>query len=418
MKPQLTLPLCLASALIVLETRAADWPQYNGPEFDRKNSESFAAGNWEAKGPERVWEIDCETGFSSFVTGDGKAYTLVKNGDRERLIAVNASTGKEEWHLDLGKAKYDGGGDSGAKDNKGGDGPRSTPVFNSGGVFVYDAHMNVYAVAAATGKLVWKHSVTEEFGGKNIHWQSAASPIVLGDRVMVPGGGDGQAFLAFDRKSGKLLWKSGSGTMTHATPGVATILGKEQVLFFMRSGVVAVDPESGDTLWEYPFDFRTASAISPMVHEDIVCVAAGYGIGAGACRVSKSGAKWKAEEIWRIKDSKVGNIWSTPVCVDGYMYGMFSAKKYGKGPLKCIDIRDGEVKWEESGFGQGHVSMAGGKLLALSDGGELVVVDPNPKAFKEVTRAKVIDGKCWSTPVFANGHVLVRSTTKGVCLKP
>jgi outer membrane protein assembly factor BamB len=291
-------------------------------------------------------------------------------------------------------------------------------VFNQGGVFVYDAHMNLYAVAAATGKLVWTQSVEDEFGGKEIHWQSAASPIVLGERVIVPGGGEGQAFLAFDRKTGKVLWKSGTGTMTHATPTVASIDGKQQVLFFMRRGVVAVDPENGEELWEYPFDFRTATAISPVVHEDIVSVAAGYGIGGGACKVSKSGTRWTAKEIWRKKDSAVGNIWSTPVCVDGYMYGMFSAKKYGDGPLKCIDIRDGEVKWEEEGFGQGHVSLAGDKLLALTDAGELVVVDPKPSGYQEVTRAKVVDGKCWSTPVFANGHIFVRSTTSGVCLKP
>ncbi len=361
MKPLFFPPLCLVAALLTTETRAADWPQYNGPEFDRKSSESFSPGNWKSAGPKEVWKIDCADGFSSFVTGGGMAYTLVKSGNKERLIALDEGTGREKWHLDLGEAKYHGGGGAGARDNKGGDGPRSTPVFNSGGVFVYDAHMNLYAVVAATGKMVWKKSIGDEFGGKEIQWQSAASPIVLEDRVIVPGGGDGQAFIAFERKSGKVLWKSGKGTMTHATPGVATIQGKLQVMFFMRRGVVAVDPDNGEELWEYPFDFRTATAISPVVHEDIVSVAAGYGIGGGACKVSKSGSKWTAKEIWRKKDSAVGNIWSTPVCVDGYMYGMFSAKKYGKGPLKCIDIRNGEVKWEEVGFGQGQVSLAGGK---------------------------------------------------------
>lgn len=414
-RPTLSL-LCLAPLLVSLDSRAADWPQYNGPEFNRISTEDFSPGNWASKAPRTVWEIDGTSGFSSFVTGGGMAYTIVKRGSDEVLIAVDAATGREKWDLKLGPAKYNGGGDAGAKDNRGGDGPRSTPVVHEGGIFAYDAHNNVYAANAATGKLIWKHSLVDEFGAKVIHWQNAASPIVLGDKVIVAGGGDGQAFLAFDRKSGKLVWKSGKGTITHATPSVATIHGKLQVLFFMRSGVVSVDPDNGEELWTYEFDFRTATAVSPVVCEDIVCVAAGYGIGGGACRVSKSGAKWSAEEVWREK--KVSNIWSTPVCIDGYMYGMFSAKKYGTGPLSCVDIRTGEIKWEEKGFGQGHVSAAGGKVLALTDYGELAVVDPSPSGYKEVTRRKVVDGKCWSSPVYTNGHLLIRSTTKAVCLKP
>ena len=416
MKQHISSLLCLTSFLIAADTRAGDWPQYNGPAFDRKNSEEFSPGDWKTKAPRKVWEIGGTDGFSSFVTGGGLAYTLVVRGDNEVLIALDAATGSEKWTLILGSSKYDGGGGAGAKGNNGGDGPRSTPVFNGGGVFVYDAHNNVYAANAATGKLIWKHSLVDEFGCKVIHWQNAASPVVIGDKVIVAGGGEGQAFLAFDRKSGGVLWKSGEGTITHATPSVATIHGKLQVLFFMRSGVVAVDPENGKELWTYPFNFRTATAVSPVVFEDIVSVAAGYGIGGGACRISRDGDQWTAKEIWREK--KVSNIWSTPVCVDGYMYGMFSAKKYGDGPMKCVDIRTGETKWEKDGFGQGHVSLAGGKLLAMTDYGDLAVIDPSPAEYKELTRTKVIDGKCWASPVYANGHLFLRSTKQGLCLKP
>jgi len=411
--------MVLPAVLFLPTVQGNDWPQYNGPGFDRKIGGEFPVRDWEKQPPREVWTVGTSGGFSSYVTGDGRVYAIGKSGGDEQLMARDAGTGQERWSLKLGPARYDGGGDTGAEGNRGGDGPRSTPVFHKGGVFAYDAHMNVHAVRADTGKIVWKHSIPEEFGGKVIKWQNASAPIVLDDKVIVGGGGKGQAFLAFDRTSGKVVWKSGEGTITHATPTVATIHGKLQVLFFMHEGVVAVDPGNGTELWRYPFPFRVATAASPVVWDDIVSVAAGYGVGGGACRVSRSGDSWEAKEIWRVKGSgKVANIWSTPVCVDGYMYGMFSAKKWGDGPLKCVDIRTGEVKWEENGFGQGHVSVAGGKLLALTDYGELAVVDPDPGGYKELTRAMVLEGKCWSTPVFANDRLYLRSTTHGRCLRP
>ena len=103
--------------------------------------------------------------------------------------------------------------------------------------------------------------------------------------------------------------------------------------------------------------------------------------------ISKSGSKFEAEEIWRTENENM-NHWSTPVCVDGYLYGMFSFKEYGKGPLACVDIRTGEEKWSEKGFGPGNVILTGGnKILALGDRGQLVLVNPTPQKYDEVARA-------------------------------
>ena len=100
----------------------------------------------------------------------------------------------------------------------------------------------------------------------------------------------------------------------------------------------------------------------------------------------------------------------------GHLYGMFQYKEYGNGPVKCVDIKDGSVKWEQPGFGPGQVILAGDKVLALSDAGEIVLIDPQPGAYKELARAKVIEGKCWTTPVLANGRIYVRSTKEAACL--
>ena len=92
-------------------------------------------------------------------------------------------------------------------------------------------------------------------------------------------------------------------------------------------------------------------------------------------------------------------------------------KKYGKGPLQCVELKTGKVKWSKDGYGPGNVILAGDNLLALSDIGELAVVAATPSAYKELGRRKVITGKCWSTPVISDGKVFARSTKEAVCLK-
>ena len=310
------------------------------------------------------------------------------------------------------------GGDSGAKGNDGGDGPRSTPTVNDGRVYVYDQDLVLHCLDAASGKSLWTHDVIRQNKGRNIGWNSAASPVIDGDRVFLGGGGSGQSLLALNKSTGKVLWKALDEKITHSTPLATTILGRRQVVFFLQSGLTAVSPEDGKELWHFPFKYKVSSAISPVVGGDVAYCSAGYGVGGGACRIAaKSGGRLKAEELWKIEGDKlVANHWSTPVCKDGFLYGMFSFKKFGSGPLKCVELATGKVKWEQPGFGAGNVILAADTLIALSDDGQVVAVEATPAAYHELARAKVLKGKCWSTPALSDGRLYVRSTKEGACL--
>ena len=111
------------------------------------------------------------------------------------------------------------------------------------------------------------------------------------------------------------------------------------------------------------------------------------------------------------------NHWSTPVYHDGHLYGMFSFKKYGSGPLQCVELKTGKIKWSEDGFGPGNVILTGDNLLALADNGELALIEAQSKGYRELGRRKIVSGKCWSTPIFSNGLVLARSTEEAACLR-
>lgn len=399
---------------------AADWPQYAGPNHNRSTPERIQKV-FPANGPKTIWRVPATDGFSSFAVSGGKAFTLVmrniEGAPRETLVALDANTGKELWAQPLGGIKLGDGGEQGAADNNGGDGPRSTPAVDGNRVYVLSAKLMLACFDAETGKTVWSHDLIKEHAGRNVSWQNAASPLLEDNRVYVGGGGPGESLLAFDKADGKLAWKAHDEKITHATPVAATILGQPQIIFFVQSGLVSVNPTDGKLLWKHPFGYRTSTAASPVVADDIVYCAAGYGVGAMAVRVSKQGSGFTAKQLWITQGNQpVANHWSTPVYYKGHLYGMFSFKEYGNGPMKCVELATGKVKWQQPGFGAGQVILANDTVLALTDSGELVTVATDPAHYHEISRAKVVAGKCWSSPTVANGRIYVRSTKEGVCV--
>ncbi|MCX6997783.1 MAG: PQQ-binding-like beta-propeller repeat protein [Kiritimatiellaeota bacterium] len=390
---------------------ADEWPAYRGAAGDGICTEKLNL-NWSAVGPRVVWRVPTPNGFSSFAVGEGKAFTQVireiNGAPREICLALDAATGKELWAADVAIGKgYSGGGE--------GDGPRSTPTVNGGKVYAFTPDSVLHCLDAATGKPVWKKNIIGEFAGRNIGWNFAASPVVDGDLLFVAGGGSGQSLLAFNKKTGDVVWKTGDETTTHAMPVVATILGERQVIFFCKSGLVAVAEKDGRPLWKFPCQFKTAIAASPVVCGDIVFCTVGYGIGGGACKIAKSGNNFTATALYENKGS-LASLWSTPLFKEGFIYGVISFKKPGTGPLKCFESATGKICWEQSGYGDGQAILIGDKVLALTDKGDLVVVAAAPSGYKELRRFKAVTGKCWSTPAVSNGRIFVRSTKEGVCL--
>jgi len=397
---------------------AVEWTQYRGPAANGNSPEKWLLKAFPTNGLPRVWETKAETGFSSFTVADGKAFTIVGRQidgvKREVLVALNAVDGKELWAEPFGISRYDKGGDNGTQENKGGDGPRSTPSYSAGRVYVYSSAMNLVCFNAKDGKEIWAQDVMKDFGGKNITWQSAASPLLDDGLVFVAGGGAGQSLLAFDQKTGANVWKTQDDGIVHASPVVATVHGVRQIIFLTKPGLVAVAPKTGEILWRHEFQARAVGA-SPVVSGDLVYCSAGYNAGALVVRIKQSGGgKFTSEQVWR-KPNQLMNHWSTPVVKDGYLYGLFGAAAYGTAPLKCIELATGEEKWSKPNFGMGGVILVDGRLVALCDDGELCVVKATPDGYKQEGLFQAIGGKCWYTPAFSDGKLYLRSTTEGVC---
>ena len=401
--------LCCILFSVAPFANAAEWPQYRGPDGDGITSEQVSP--WTSQTLKQLWKIPVGEAFGSFAVADGRGYYFANRNGVEVCHAVDVSTGKEFWATDIGRTIYE---------NEGGNGPRTTPAVSDGRVCVMSTYCKLVCLDASSGKPVWSHDLVHEFGGKLPNaiskWGNATSPLIEKGKVIVAGGGNDQSLLAFDLKDGHVLWKTGSESITHASPTPATILGARQVIFYTTSGLVSIDPDNGRWLWHARVKFSVATAASPVVEGDIVYCSSGYGVGATAFKIQKNGDAFSATQLWKTP-GKLVNLWSTPIAYQGHLYGLYGFKEFNTMPLKCIDVKTGKEIWSHEGFGQGGLILAGGNLLVQGDQGELVLVKADPSGYHELARAQPLAGKCWQMPIVAEGKIITRSTKEAVCLQ-
>ena len=422
--------LCIRDALLrsfaALTTAtlcAVDWPQYRGPNHDGLSTETIRT-NWSVEPPRQVWKVPLEPALSSFSVSAGKAFTMVRrpvgNGEQEFCIALNADTGAELWaSVPLDIADYPNGGVGSD------DGPRSTPSVDGNRLYVLTTYLRLYCLSVTNGAVIWSRDLVTEYGSTVVAWQSAASALIDGDLVFVIGNAANKSLFAFHKSDGSEAWKGQSDVMTQASPIAATIAGVRQIIFFAKSGLVSVAPDTGSVLWRYAFPFSTATAASPVVGDDIVYCSAAYGMGSGAVRITNSGSQLTATQVWRAPGANM-NHWATPVLDNGYLYGVYGQAQSGAS-MRCIDLKTGVEQWTHSGAGLGGVLFTTGHVLVLTESGYLLLVKPNPTAYVEAARFRALDGsqssvtnlavRCWNVPAISNGRIYARSTTEAVCLE-
>jgi hypothetical protein len=286
----------------------------------------------------------------------------------------------------------------------GGEGPRATPAWADGFVFALGGRGELRCLDAASGRLVWRTNILEDAGAKNLRWGMAASPLVVGDAVIVlPGGPRGRSVVAYDRRTGKQLWSALDDKQAYVAPMQVTLLGVPQFLIVSAKRLVGLGLDRREVLWEFPWvTDHDASAAQPIVIGDRrVFYSSGYGTGAVVLELSKEGDRFTVREVWRTNRMK--NRQSSSVLHDGFIYGL------DEGILACLDASTGELKWKGGRYGHGQVLLAGNRLIVTTEEGELVLVAAEPEKLREIARLPAVEGRTWNVPAFADGILLVRN---------
>src|SRR5262249_50686300 len=154
-----------------------------------------------------------------------------------------ASTGKEVWvHADSCRFW----------EAVSGAGPRATPTFAGSRLFTLGATGILNCLDASTGHRFWSHDITAEAPAKPPMWGYASSPLVVDDKVIgFAGGGGDRNLLAYWTESGEPAWAAPASHDSYSSPQLATISGQRQCLLLGDHGLTAVDPDTGNALWQY-----------------------------------------------------------------------------------------------------------------------------------------------------------------------
>jgi outer membrane protein assembly factor BamB len=422
-------------------SRAADWPQWRGPNRDGKSTETGLLSAWPKQGPKLLWSArdvnkgtSVGAGYSSLAIANGRIYTMgeregpknpadAKKGKGERaihLVCLDEATGKEIWATKVGPLFGDGG-------------PRGTPTIDGNRIYCLSPYERnekqtgfLNCVDATSGKLLWQKDMKQDFGGRmQSGWNYSESPMIDVDKVIVTPGGKNAAMVALNKITGDVIWKGSAPKDCGA--GYASIIvveagGVKQYITLMGPplGLVGVDAYTGKFLWNYSKVTNGTAAIpTPLVQGDFVFASSGYGTGAALLKLIGDGnGGVKPQEQYFLPGGKLQNHHGGMILIDGCVYG---GHGHNDGQPFCLDIKTGRMKWgPEHGAGSGSAAVvyADGHLYFRWDNNVVGLVDATPDGYHLVSEFQLPKGTStpgWQHPVIHQGKLYIRGNDQVLC---
>ena len=138
-----------------------------------------------------------------------------------------------------------------------------------------------------------------------------------------------------------------------------------------------------------------------VVGDNRLFLSSGYGAGAAVIELSTASDRFTVREVWR--NTRMKNRFASSVLHEGVIYGL------DESILAAVDANTGELKWKGGRYGYGQLLLVNGRLIVLTEDGDLALVRATPEKHDELSRFHVLDGKTWNVPAIAGGYLLVRN---------
>ena len=394
-----------AKVSIGTENGKEEWSQYRGPNRDGIALSNTPIKPWPSDGqPHLVWKRPLGEGFSAIVIAGELIITAFAEDETEFVAGFAKATGEEVWRTALGPRFVE----------EMGNGPRATPTLDGDLAYILDSTGGLFCVNGKSGKQIWKVSLTEEFKILRPRRGFSTSPLILGETLIIHGGGENSAFIGLDKKTGKTIWQTGDSIAGHSSPFTAVINNVEQSIFTI-SRLVEKDGErkvldeavsvssSGEVLWRGP-SLPQIIAMPVFVPPNKVFISSSVENGCLLIQVLADGT---VDTAWQNKEMR--NHFNSSLCYKGHIYGFSSST------LKCLVAETAERKWSKRGFGKGSLIVADDKLLVLSDRGKLAMIEADPDGYNELAQAQVLDSKSWTSPSLSDGKLYLRNHKEMAC---
>ncbi len=430
---RLQLALISGCCLLTLSTlHSDDWPQWLGPQRDAVWRETGIIEKFPASGLKSRWRAPIGGGYSGPAVAKGRVYVmdrqLAKGANNppnafargeipgiERVLCLNDADGKILWQHEYDCAytvSYAAG-------------PRVTPSVHDGKVYALGAEGNLVCLDAENGAALWSRDFKKDFAIKTPLWGFAGHPLVDGKKLICLAGGDGSVAVAFDKDTGKELWRALSAKEPgYAPPMIYEFAGKRQLILWHPEAVNSLDPDTGKVFWSYPLtpSVRSGMAIpSPRKAGDLLFLTSFYN-GSLMLRIDSDQPSlvWQSKKVSEMDTDGLHSVMATPLVENGYIYSPCS---YGQ--FRCLKMETGERLWEtfaptsgkSARWGNAFIVKNGDRCFLFSETGDLIIAKLSPEKYEELSRAHLLDpvnhdpGRpvVWSHPAFANRCVYARN---------
>ena len=403
-----------AIGLVVAASAAAqDWSGFRGANGGGRVTGWPEAMSDPARWPEsleRAWRIPVGLGHASPVVQGERVFVFSREGDEEVLWALQAASGEEIW-----RSSYAAPYTMNPAAVNHGPGPKGTPELAAGRIFTLGISGILSGWDANDGALLWRRPPDPRFTGSEWPLYGAGSSpraFAGGEQLLVHlGGPDNGTLAALEASTGETKWELRGDGPAYVTPTLAEVAGVVTILTMTEERIVILGPEDGRLLWDMPFTTPyDQNIIDPVVlPRGEVVIFAGLGNPTFAVRFrSTPDGGLSGETVWEAGESPF--YMSNPVLAGGRLVG-FSERNSGQ--FVALDTATGADIWRSpprSGE-NAAVLVAGNVVLALTDGAELLVLDPFATAFEPLRRYEVAPSPTWAHPVPVEDGLLIKDET-------
>ena len=367
------------------------WPNWMGPQHNGISTEKVSS-DWPQAGLPVVWEKEIGIGFSSISIKESRLYTMGHIDGREYVYCLDVKTGELLWSHDYPCALVN---------NLHEGGPGATPTIDGNYVYTVGREGQLFCFLATTGEVVWYKDLQQDLDVILPEWGFTSSPRIWKDRLFLEAG----RLVAFNKFDGKKLWQSDVHQAGYGSVTVYSVGDKTRLASFDCDALRISDANNGEELasveWSSPY--RTNST-TPIVQGDLIYISAGYNVGCGLFR-------WTGKDLQEVyRNRYMRNHFNNSILLDGYLYGFDGNSNLGRVvQLTCQNLEDGTVAWKQRGLGCGSLMIVDGKILALSEKGELILAEATPEEYRELARSPFLTGRCWTVPILLNGRIYGRN---------
>ncbi len=416
---------------------ADDWPGWLGEQRDGVWRETGIVESFPAEGPNVVWRKKIGTGYSGPAVANGRVYVadrmaegsdptaeqtdnyaLRKGGGTERVLCLRERDGDLLWTHQY-ECPYNIAYPAG---------PRATPTVDGDRVYTLGAQGNLFCLDVTNGDVKWACDFQKAYDLKVPTWGVCAPPLVDGDKLICIVGGEGSTAVAFNKHTGKELWRAlSSKEPGYSAPIIYTVGQTRQLIIWHGESINSLDPQTGKHYWSIPMKTWSGMAIAtPRLLGHSLFV---MGFRHNSTMIELDTEKPEAKVLWR-GDKKLGvaGTLNTPFLQGGHIYACGDSGMY-----RCVNMRTGQRIWEASKpttdakthiWANAFTVKNGERFFLANDLGDLIIAKLTVDGYQEIDRCHLLEptGKAggrkmvWSHPAFANKRIYTRNDREIICV--